>query len=67
MIIEMAGMRMVGLVLSKLNLLPLALGGTLAVYILVFQPLSGTISGFSLNILAGLLLAVGGVIGAFEN
>ncbi|ESS11155.1 MAG: hypothetical protein A07HR60_01871 [uncultured archaeon A07HR60] len=49
------------------DIIPPAVGGVIAVYLLIVQPLSGSISGFSMNIVFGLAIAAGGVIAAFDD
>ena len=51
----------------SINPIPLAVGGIVAVVLVVGQPLSGTMGSISLNWVGALVVAVGGILGAFSD
>ncbi len=49
------------------DIIPPAVGGVIGGLFLIVQPLSGSISGFSMNLVFGLAIVAGGVIAAFDE
>lgn len=52
--------------LSGSDLGPLAVGVLVAVFLLIGQPLSGSMGGLSMNIVGAAILLVGGIIATFQ-
>lgn len=45
---------------------PITVGLIVAIYLIALRPLSGELSGISLNFVGALLVLVGGVLGTFQ-